>query len=88
MNKKERPRYSAIRMRATEETRNGLIELSKSLGGMTEAHAIRYIMTMGLIATMHTAKDQKVRQAAKKFWKEHWDPDGLIPEVLVLVNNP
>lgn len=83
MNKKERPRYNAIRMRVTEETRNGVIELAKSLGGTSEAHVIRYLMTMGLITTMKFADDQKAREAAKKFWKEHWDPDGFVPEELV-----
>jgi hypothetical protein len=83
MNKKERPRYNAIRLRVTAEMQKAVQELSNELGGKTEAYAVKYLMTMGLITTIKFADDPKHKEAAKKFLSEYWDKDGLIPKELV-----
>lgn len=84
MNKKENPRYETVRLRVTPEIKKGMIEFAESMGGSTISDAMIYFITAGSLALM---KDENIpndyKKASKRFWKNYWDPSGLIPKEIV-----
>jgi hypothetical protein len=75
-----RARYNTVRLRVTDEMKQGFRELGVGFGTDSISETMQALMSIGLAACMRpdVPLEPSLKKAVKRFWKEHWDRDGLI----------